>query len=89
MPNEGIEKIVERLTREGKTPESGWFFSEEGRMIQAFWENVPYYATRINDRITLYKAHQENESRPKDRVIGVQVKGIKSLEEIQDFRPMY
>ena len=90
MPTKTLDSLIkEMMGDKSKKREPGWFYDKDAKSVYALWEDVPYYGEVLNPRITLYRAHKRVGDKPKERVIGVMIKGIESLKEMKNFRPMY
>lgn len=68
---EDVKKLLEQLkTANPQKSRPGSWYNQDGDCLFCFSEDLDYYADRIDDNLTLYRAENDN------HVIGVQVNDI-------------
>ncbi len=65
-----LDKLQEQRRRQSMP--CGWI-SAEGDCAFFYLEPDPHYRQRVDDLLTLYRAHED------DRIVGVEIKGVKEL----------
>lgn len=67
---------VKRMIQDGPDWKPGHYFNDAGDFLQVLWDDSPYYAVWINDRVTLLKSIET------DEIIGTQAWGVRK--EVND-----
>lgn len=76
MESMSIDELMGRIAREESGPtRPGCFYSKDGDCVFCHIEDVPYFAERVDELLTVYLAEDDR------RLVGAQIKGVSRLPE--------
>lgn len=74
MGSLSIDELMAKIAAEEPGPvQPGCFYSKDGDCVFCHVEDVPYYAERVDELLTVYRAEDDH------RLVGAQIKGISRL----------
>lgn len=74
MESLNIDELMAQIAREEPGPaKPGCFYSKDGDCVFCHLEDVPYYAERVDELLTVYLAEDDR------RLVGAQIKGVSKL----------
>jgi hypothetical protein len=69
-----IDELMSQIAQDDAAPtEPGCFYSKDGDCVFCHIEDVPYYADRVDELLTVYLAEEDG------RLVGAQIKGVSKL----------
>lgn len=73
LSNNDFAEAVISISKPGEPFEPTVYYDSDGDCIEVFAKTGPFYAKRINDKVTIYHSQDSNE------ITGALIKGIRSL----------
>ncbi|RMG10556.1 MAG: hypothetical protein D6731_17260 [Planctomycetota bacterium] len=74
MESLSVDELMSQIAQDDAAPtEPGCFYSKDGDCIFCHIEDVPYYADRVDELLTVYLAEEDG------RLVGAQSKGVSKL----------